>query len=244
METELYITASEGEMITENIEDTMIDDKEEEEVVENDEENDEEEDDKSGIIYLSRIPPFMHAHKLRHLLSSFGKINRIYLTPEDTGNRDRRIKAGGQRQVNFIDGWIEFMDKTIAKQVAKNLNGKTIGSVTGGGAGKGGGGGGRGNKDSRRFYKDDIWVMRYLSKFKWSNLQEFLIGKKLQQKQRFQQRKERFEKEIDYFHKNVNKHRKKTSDGGIHVNTQWIYRQKTIKDKSDISNTLINKFLI
>ena len=35
-----------------------------------------------GIIYLSRIPPFMKPHKVRHLLSRYGGVGRIYLQPE------------------------------------------------------------------------------------------------------------------------------------------------------------------
>lgn len=35
-----------------------------------------------GIVYLSRIPPFMKPHKVRHLLSQYGSVGRIYLQPE------------------------------------------------------------------------------------------------------------------------------------------------------------------
>jgi ESF2/ABP1 family protein len=41
-----------------------------------------EEQDKTGVIYLSRIPPFMKPHKLRSLLSVYGEIGRVYLAPE------------------------------------------------------------------------------------------------------------------------------------------------------------------
>ena len=36
----------------------------------------------TGIVYLSRIPPFMKPRKVRHLLSQFGDVGRIYLQPE------------------------------------------------------------------------------------------------------------------------------------------------------------------
>lgn len=35
-----------------------------------------------GVIYLSRVPPFMKPHKLKHLLSPYGTVGRIYLRPE------------------------------------------------------------------------------------------------------------------------------------------------------------------
>lgn len=38
--------------------------------------------DKRGVCYLSHIPPKMDPLKLRQLLSQFGEIQRIYLTPE------------------------------------------------------------------------------------------------------------------------------------------------------------------
>ncbi|KAL9323726.1 hypothetical protein ACSQ67_008583 [Phaseolus vulgaris] len=38
---------------------------------------------KRGVCYLSRIPPHMDHVKLRHLLSQFGDIQRIFLAPQD-----------------------------------------------------------------------------------------------------------------------------------------------------------------
>lgn len=37
---------------------------------------------KRGVCYLSRIPPHLKPLKLRHLLSQFGEVLRIYLAPE------------------------------------------------------------------------------------------------------------------------------------------------------------------
>lgn len=37
---------------------------------------------KRGVCYLSRIPPHMDHVKLRHILSQYGEIQRIYLAPE------------------------------------------------------------------------------------------------------------------------------------------------------------------
>ena len=38
--------------------------------------------DKRGVCYLSRIPPRMDHIKLRQILSQYGELERIYLTPE------------------------------------------------------------------------------------------------------------------------------------------------------------------
>ncbi|MCJ1477677.1 RNA-binding ATPase activator esf2 [Lambiella insularis] len=109
---------------------------------------------KTGVIYLSRIPPFMRPSTVRHLLSSYGAISRLFLTPEPPSNYIRRIKAGGNKKRSFIDGWVEFVSKKDAKICAETLNGEIIGGKKGG------------------WYHDDIWNIKYLKGFKWSDLME------------------------------------------------------------------------
>jgi ESF2/ABP1 family protein len=38
--------------------------------------------ERAGIIYISRIPPAMRPSKVRHLMSQYGAIGRIYLQQE------------------------------------------------------------------------------------------------------------------------------------------------------------------
>jgi ESF2/ABP1 family protein len=38
--------------------------------------------EKTGIIYISRIPPGMRPSKVRHLMSQYGEIGRVYLQQE------------------------------------------------------------------------------------------------------------------------------------------------------------------
>ena len=40
--------------------------------------------DKAGIIYISRIPPGMRPAKVRHLMSAYGEVGRVYLQQEGT----------------------------------------------------------------------------------------------------------------------------------------------------------------
>ncbi len=71
-------------------------------------------------------------------------------------------------RLNIVSGWVEFLDKKIAKRVAMSLNSSQIGlrmhfialtnSILGG------------KKSS--YFHDDLWNMKYLSKFKWTNLTE------------------------------------------------------------------------
>lgn len=109
---------------------------------------------KTGVIYLSRTPPFMKPQTLKHYLSPFGEIGRVFLTPEDPAAHSRRVKAGGNKKRSFTDGWVEFLSKRDAKMVAENLNGNIIG----------------GRKGS--FYYDDVWNIKYLKGFKWHHLTE------------------------------------------------------------------------
>ncbi|KAI9140911.1 hypothetical protein BKA69DRAFT_1029013 [Paraphysoderma sedebokerense] len=122
--------------------------------------------DKTGIIYLSRIPPFMKPQKLRHLLQGYGDIGRIYLAPEDSKTAIRRKKYRGNKRKNFTEGWVEFKDKSVAKKVALMLNNQTIG----------------GKKS--HYYHDDIWNIKYLPKFKWMHLTEQIAYEKAQKEQR------------------------------------------------------------
>lgn len=115
--------------------------------------------DRRGVCYLSRVPPHMDPLKLRQILSQYGEIQRLYLTPEDPAAQVRRKKSGGFRGQEFSVGWVEFTDKKVAKRVARMLNGEQIG----------------GRKRSSFYY--DLWNIKYLSKFKWDNLTEEIAYK-------------------------------------------------------------------
>ena len=64
------------------------------------------------------------------------------------------MKFGGNKKRNFTEGWVEFLDRRVAKAVAMALNSGPIG----------------GRKSN--YYHDDLWNMKYLPKFKWSHLTE------------------------------------------------------------------------
>ena len=182
-----------------------------------------------GVLYIPRVPPYMHAPKLRHLLSPFGSIGRIYLTPEDVKEQEKRVRSGGQKKTLYKDGWIEFMDKKVAKNVASSLNGTTIGG-----------------KKGHNFYRDDIWTLRYLSKFTWSDLNEHLVAKRDTRSKRLQQRKDRQDKEDEFFLKNVQKaaqiERKKKKEIVPIESTdrEWTFRQKSARPNEKISQSLLD----
>lgn len=105
---------------------------------------------KPGVIYISRIPPFMKPPTLRRLLSPHGTILRIFLTPEAHSIYLKRRSLGGNKKRSFIDGWVEFSRRKDARICAEALNATTIGG--------------------RGWYGDDIWNIRYLKKFTWEDL--------------------------------------------------------------------------
>ena len=107
---------------------------------------------KTGVCYLSKIPPYMKPAKLRSVLSRFGKIDRLFLKPEDNSTYTKRVKYGGNKKKNYTAGWVEFINKKDAKLCAGTLNGNKLG----------------GKKSS--YYYDDIINIKYLSAFKWFDL--------------------------------------------------------------------------
>jgi ESF2/ABP1 family protein len=38
-----------------------------------------------GVVYLSRIPPYMRPQKLKYLLSPYGRVKNVFLQPEGMG---------------------------------------------------------------------------------------------------------------------------------------------------------------
>ncbi len=118
-------------------------------------------EDAKGVVYLSRIPPYMRAIKVRQLLSAYGELGRLYLAPEEAGAYARRVRAGGNKRVQFTEGWVEFLDKRVARATAESIHGTRVGD----GAGVHG-------RAKRGFYGDDLWSVRYLRGFKWHHLTE------------------------------------------------------------------------
>lgn len=69
------------------------------------------------------------------------------------GTRKAKQQHGEQ---GFTEGWVEFMDKKVAKSVSETLNCSKIG-----------------HRKGKAFY-DDLWNIKYLPKFKWHHLTDQL----------------------------------------------------------------------
>ena len=116
--------------------------------------------DRTGVVYISRIPPAMTPSNLRQHLSPFGNIGRVYLAPDDRKAAllkkvSKKAKKAMRPKSSFTEGWIEFLNKKDGKNAAEALNGRPYG----------------GKRGSR--FREDLWCIRYLgSDFKWSTLTE------------------------------------------------------------------------
>ncbi|KAG6816908.1 hypothetical protein H0H87_001861 [Tephrocybe sp. NHM501043] len=110
--------------------------------------------DRAGVLYISRIPPGMRPAKVRHLMSMHGEVGRVYLQQEDAKRAYLRKKYTATKKAHFTEGWVEFKDKKVARTVADMLNAQPIG----------------GKKGTR--WRDDVWTMKYLPRFKWNMLTE------------------------------------------------------------------------
>ena len=62
---------------------------------------------KPGVVYISKLPPYMKPQKLRQVLQKFGEIDRIYMKKESEQNRKNRLKQGGNKKDKYEEGWEE-----------------------------------------------------------------------------------------------------------------------------------------
>lgn len=109
---------------------------------------------KTGVIYLSSLPPYLKPSALKSLLLArgFGPITKVFLTPA-VHSSSSSVKKSNRRKT-YTDGWVEFASKRVAKVCAETLNANLVG----------------GKKGS--WYHDDVWNMKYLRGFKWADLME------------------------------------------------------------------------
>ncbi|BGO98820.1 Pre-rRNA-processing protein ESF2 [Rhodotorula toruloides] len=105
-----------------------------------------------GLVYLSRLPPGMGPASVRDLMSRYGDVGRLYLEPANKEKGLNRKKKEKHQSHRFKEGWVEFEDKRVARSVAEMLNAQPIGG--------------------KREWKDDVWTMKYLPRFRWDQLSE------------------------------------------------------------------------
>ena len=166
---------------------------------------------KPGIVYISKLPPYMKPAKLRQIFSRFGEIDRIYMKKESEQKRKSRLKQGGNKKDMYEEGWVEFIKKGDAKLCCATLNGNIIG----------------GKKTS--FYYDDIMNLKYLSGFKWTDLTE-------QMAKESEQRQSKLELEISQANKLNEMYIKNVENSKMVSNIQKKSNGKKRKAEDDDNN--------
>ncbi|KAI9375643.1 hypothetical protein BJX61DRAFT_493685 [Aspergillus egyptiacus] len=109
---------------------------------------------KTGVVYFSSLPPYLKPFALKSMLETrgFAPITKVFLTPAVPASSAPRRRSNKRK--TYTDGWVEFASKKTAKICAETLNATIVGGRKGG------------------WYHDDVWNMKYLRGYKWSDLQE------------------------------------------------------------------------
>ncbi|TPX30816.1 hypothetical protein SeMB42_g07860 [Synchytrium endobioticum] len=141
--------------------------------------------DKTGVVYFSRIPPFMTPAKLKSLLAPHGPLARVFLSKEPSAVAARRRKYRHNRRVNYVEGWVEFQDRKLAKRAVDLLNGQRV------------------DHRKRSRYHDDLWTCKYLSKFKWDDLAEQIAYERAVREQKIRVEMTQVKRENKAYIKNV-----------------------------------------
>jgi ESF2/ABP1 family protein len=157
---------------------------------------------------MSRVPIGMKIIDIRKKLDNYG-IQRCYFVP-----LKKKLKnVDGKRVQAYKEGWIEFEDKIYAKLAEYQLNGKPIG----------------GNK--KCIYRDELWNLKYLHKFKWNDLVESMtLEKKIQEKE-LKIEIAQSKRENDFIIKNYEKSKKY-----LNKKREMENEDEENNDKNDINN--------
>ena len=140
---------------------------------------------RSGVLYMSRVPIGMKISELRKLLEDYG-MERCYLVPL----KKKMEIINGKKVQAYKEGWIEFNEKIYAKLAEYQLNGKPIGG-------------------SRKCpYRDELWNLKYLHKFKWNDLIENITMEKKIQEKKLKIEIAQSKRENDFIVKNYEKSKK------------------------------------
>ena len=173
---------------------------------------------RSGVLYMSRVPIGMKIIDIRRLLEDYG-IQRCYFIP-----LKKKLKnVDGKRVQAYKEGWIEFEDKLYAKLAEYELNGKPIG----------------GNK--KCIYRDELWNLKYLHKFKWNDLVESMTLEKKIQEKKLKMEIKQGDRENNFIVKNYEKSKKylnKKREMEKDNNNEDIENKE--KEKNDNNNKEIN----
>jgi ESF2/ABP1 family protein len=149
---------------------------------------------------MSNIPEGMTVSYLRQRFQQYG-VTRIYLAPEANSGSSKKKRR-------YKEGWVEFSEKLYAKLCEYELSGKVIG----------------GKKNIP--FREDIWTIKYLHKFKWHHLIEQSNYKKKMREQKMKTELAQARREANFIEENfekskiINKKRKREEEKNIFIKEQ------------------------
>ncbi|MFH4974435.1 hypothetical protein AB6A40_001144 [Gnathostoma spinigerum] len=168
---------------------------------------------RTGIIYFQSIPPFFTVSRMRAELSKYGEVGRIYLQAEK-----HRKENGKHSKRRFTEGWVEMMDKSIAKRVVQSLNRTAVGGKR------------------RSFARETLWTMKYLPRFKWAHLTDQLEYERRVERQRLRNEISQAKREASFFSDQIEKgenlkrlEKEVLKKGGV-----WKQYQRQLKQKKAV----------
>lgn len=176
---------------------------------------------RTGLVFITSLPPGMKAKHIRSYLQEFGNVKRIYceLEPEEKWQARKRRKGNKKRQ--FDKAWVEFEQKKDAKKAAAILNATQMG----------------GSKRSPFYYF--TWSMKYLKKFKWNDLTEELRHKKMEREKKLRAQLANAKKEANAY---LQAHEKSMARKKIEARRKAVQVDPSkidTKDKSEESEPVI-----
>lgn len=190
---------------------------------------------KRGVIYVARIPPRMTPTKLKTILSDFGEVTRVFCQEEDAAKRKRRRKATGNGSKRYVEGWVEYASKKVAKRVAAALHQQQISNV------------------KRNPHYGDLWNLKYLPKFQWSHLTEKVAYERRVREQKIRLETMHARRETASYKKLLEtglkldkiEERKRKRDGVVEVPKQKKHQSSfQVKPMDDGANNASNKALL
>lgn len=85
---------------------------------------------KTGVVYLSKIPPGRNYTRIREIFEKFAPIGNIYLVPDKQANS--KLQKKGKVYKCYKEGFVEFKRKKDAKNFTSIFNGAALQNSTDG----------------------------------------------------------------------------------------------------------------
>ncbi|XP_053481660.1 activator of basal transcription 1 [Ictalurus furcatus] len=172
-----------------------------------------------GIVYLGHIPPRVRPKHVRNMLAVHGEIGRVFLQSEDHSIKRKKRKAGckGSR---YVEGWVEFRDKRVAKRVAASLHNTPM------------------TNRKRSHLSSDLWCIKYLHRFQWCHLSERLAYEQTVYHQRMRTEISQAKRETNFYLASVEKsqtldrlRKKRAKKGEVVEEKGWDFTQRRTEEE-------------